>query len=125
MCDIIIYKRGTAGERTFTAGERTWEIRGTTTVTDIVIHGIITEMCDIIIYKRGSTGERTFSTGERTWESSVTHGDPDLLRPRIQKIKKTRYQRNVKIFIFSFLCLLIRLTKHKLLARTPVEIQRH
>ena len=25
MCDIIIYKRGTAGERTFTAGERTWE----------------------------------------------------------------------------------------------------
>ena len=68
-------------------------------------------MCDIIIYKRGSTGERTFSTGERTWESSVTHGDPDLLRPRIQKIKKMRYQRNKKIFIFSFLCPLIGLTE--------------
>ena len=41
---------------------------------------------------------------------SVTHGDPDLLRPRIQKIKKTRYQRNVKIFIFTVVCLLIGMT---------------
>ena len=82
-----------------------------------LIHGIITEMCDIIIYKRGSTGGRTL-------ESSVTNGGPDPLRPRIQKIKKMRYQRNVKIFIFTFLCLLIGMTEQKLVALTSVEIQR-
>ena len=37
--------------------------------------------------------------------------EPDLLRPRIKESKKTRYQRNVKIFIFSFLCPLIGVTE--------------
>ena len=85
---------------------------GKKTLLPSVIHGILTEICYIIIYKRGSLGERTFSLGERTLESSVTNTFPavkvacfDLLRPRITKIKKTRYQRNVKILIFCFLAL--------------------
>ena len=41
--------------------------------------------------------------------------------PRIQKLKKTMYQRNVKILIFTFLCLFILLTEQKLLAVKPVE----
>ena len=36
--------------------------------------------------------------------------EPDLLRPRIKESKKTRYQRNVKIFIFTVVCLLIGMT---------------
>ena len=41
----------------------------------------------------------------------MTDGESDLLMPRIKKIKKMRYQRNKKIFIFSFLCPLIGLTE--------------
>ena len=50
----------------------------------------------------------------------VQNWDPGLRRPRIKNMKKTRYQRNVKIFIFTFLCLLIRLTEPKLLATKGV-----
>ena len=74
--------------------------------SDPLIHGIITSICDII---RGGTLSVPY-----TLESSVTHtkmDGSDLLRPRIKKIKKTRYQRNVKIFIFTVVCLLIGLTE--------------
>ena len=126
ICDIIIYKRGTTGGRTFTTGGRTLESSVTHTfltppagqiAMPSVIHGIITNICDIIIYKRGPVSVTDI----------VQFSAPacsDLLRPRIKKIEKTRYQRNVKLFIFTFLCLLIGLMEQKLFARTLFGIQR-
>ena len=73
-------------------------------VCNPLIHGIITNVCDIIIYKRGplSVADIVAKLGGAHISANI-----EPLRPRIQKMKKTRYQRNVKILIFCFLCVLI------------------
>ena len=89
----------------------------------LLIHDKIPKVCDINIYKRLRSGRVSVgdtTVGRVSVGDVVQKWDPGLPRARIKKLKKTRYQRNVKIFIFTFLCLLIGLTEPKLLATKGV-----
>ena len=93
----------------------------------LLIHDKIPKVCDINIYKRLRSGRVSVgdtTVGRVSVGDVVQKWDPGLPRARIKKLKKTRYQRNVKIFIFTFLCLLIGLTEPYFWAVTSIENRR-